>query len=97
MKRVIVKLQIQEFMDLYPHSEHRIIDNTPEGIKGIEDFIQHMNTHWSGGVISTEYKILTESETKAFLKHLLRDDHHTIDEIRDLVEELGLNEFKYTR
>lgn len=67
MKKVIVKLTVHEYMDMYPHYEHRMIEDTEEGRKGIEDFINHMNTHWSGGTISTDYQVLTDAQAKAFL------------------------------
>lgn len=91
MKKVIVRLSIQEYMDMYPHYEHRLIDNTEEALNAVREFIDHMNTHWSGGVYSQEIKVLTDAEAKAFLRDWCIDS----DVVDDIAKQLGFEEGGY--
>lgn len=91
MKKIIVRLQVHEYNDLYPYYEHRLIDNTEEALNGIREFINHMNTHWSGGTYSQDFKVLTDAEAKAFLRS--RDIESSM--VANTAEQLGFNEGEY--
>lgn len=91
MKKIIVRLECQEFMDPRPHYEYLLIDDTPKGIKGIEEFILDMNARWSGGVYSPVYEILTDAQVRAFIRS--RDIEPTT--VFGISKQLGFKEGEY--
>ena len=66
--KALVRLEIQEYMDMYPRFEHRVInaDNLEESLKKVREHVEYMNTNWSGGVYSNEIKVLTQMEALQF-------------------------------
>ena len=61
--KVLVEMTFQDYMDMYPSKDVRLIEES-EVNKIIPELIDHMNETWSGGRYDKRYSILTIDEIK---------------------------------